>query len=380
VLNRRPTVYVRDANLDYVAQLDFFDSLKWVDAYNFKDSPGGFELTINADDLATTWLRDTGSGIVILDGDSVMFSGYTTKIERQQNSDRSQYIFTGQDDSGLLAQRLAHPQPGSTAPPYSTTEYDTRTGVCSTILRQYVDVNLGASAVTSRKDTRVTLGADPAVGTTVTGNARWQQLSVLLNELATISGGVGYKIRQSGSNLEFQTFAPTDLTDTIIFSVGNGTLATFSYTVESGAGNYVFAGGQNEGTSRTIAEGYDGDSVTRWGRREIFRDARDDSTAALLAASITDELENSSDKASVTFQPIDIGQQQYWTDYQTGDLVTVVIDGVAFQNPVISVECTLNNDGLTVVPTVATPNNFDTLKMTDQIALHNRRIRNLERR
>ena len=377
---RQIEVYVRDRNLNYVAQLDFFEDLTWVDPYNFLDSPGGWTLTIDATDNGVDYLRLAGSGIVILIDGDVAFSGSTKKIERRQDADSNYFIFSGVEDSGLLADRLAHPQPGSSAPPYSSTAYDARTGICSTILRQYVDVNLGSSAVTNRKDSRVTLAADPLAGISVTGQARYQQLNVLLNELATTSGGCGYRIRQSGSNLEFQTFAPTDRTSSVIFSVGNGTLKDYGYTIEAGKGNYVYAGGQNEGVSRTIREGYDGPSIVRWGRKEIFKDQRDVSTTAELDASIVEELENSSDIASVTFSPVDIPQQQFWTHYQTGDKVTVVIDGETFQQPIIEVQCQLNQDGLTVTPTVGTPNNTDTLKLYDNIAKQNKRIRNLERR
>lgn len=374
------TVYARNSSLSYVAQIDFYEKLQWVDIYNFIGSPGGWSLTLNEGDTATDYMRLNGSGITILIDGTVAFSGYTTKIERQQTADVSQYIFSGVDDSGLLASRVAHPQPGSAAPPYNSTAYDTRTGVCSTILRQYVAYNLGASATAARIDPRVTSAADPAVGMSVTGNARWQQLDALLNELATQAGNVGYRIRQSGTNLEFQTFSPTDRTATVIFSVENGTMQDYSYTSEAGSANYIYVGGGGEGTARTIKEGYDGDSIVRWTRKETFKDQRDTTDATTLSNSITEELNAGSDIASVTFQPLDIPQQTYFTHYQLGDKVTVVIDGVSFQESIRQVECTLDQNGLTIIPTVATPNNSDTLKLYDQIASQNKRIRLLERR
>lgn len=248
------------------------------------------------------------------------------------------------------------------------------------MLRQYVAVNLGASAVSARKDPRVTSLADPLVGSTVTGNARLQQLDALLNELATQSGNVGYRIRQSGTNLEFQTFAPTDRTSLVRFSVENGTLQDYSYTSEAGSANYIYVGGGGEGVARTFVEGYDGDSMVRWGRKEIFKDQRDTTDATTLANSIAEELATGSDIASVTFTPKDIPQQTYYTHYRCGDKVTVVIDGVSFQESIREVKCSLDAAGLTITPTVATPNNSDTLKLYDQIASQNKRIKLLERR
>ncbi len=378
--NQNIVVYVRDQNLNYVAQVDFLTEMSWVDKYNFLGSPGGWSLTLNASDLAIDFLRLNGSGVVVLIDDVVAMSGYTTMIERQQNSDVSQYIFSGTTDDGLLASRVAHPQPGSSAPPYSTNTYDTRTGICSTVLRAYVNANLSVGAISSRYDYRVSIGADPIAGTTVTGNARYQQLDVLLNELATQSGGCGYRIRQSGTNLEFQTYAPTDRTSSVIFSAENQTLQDYSYTAQAGTANYIYIGGQGEGTARTIKEGFDGTSIVRWGRKEIFKDQRDTNDTTTLDMSIAEELVTGSDIASVQFTPKDIPQQTYWAHYQTGDKVTVVIDGVSFQENIIEVECTLNEDGLTVRPLVGSPNNTDSLKIYDQIAKQNRRLKNLERR
>jgi hypothetical protein len=379
--DRNIVVYARNSTLGYEAQIDFFESLQWVDIYNPSDGAGGWILNLNEADLATDYLRLPGSGITIVVDDTVAFSGQTKKIERTQNADVSQYVFSGVDDSGLLHDRQAHPQPGTSAPPYSVSAYDTRTGVCSTVLRAYVNANLGVGATSGRYDFRVSLAADPAIGSMVTGNGRWQQLDTLLNELATQSTTpVGYRIRQNGVNLEFQTFAPTDRTSNIIFSVDNGTLQDYGYTSEAGSGNYVYVGGGGEGTARTIREGFDGDSIVRWGRRELFKDQRDTTDPTTLANSITEELANGSDLASVTFTPKDIPQQTYWTHYQPGDKVTVVIDGVSFQEQIRQVECRLDSNGLTVTPTVATPNNTASLKLYDQLSAQNRRLRNLERR
>lgn len=374
-------VYARAADLTYSGQLDFYEELSWADIYN--PSPaGGWSLKINADDPMVDELKKPGSGIaILLDGSSTpAFSGYTTKIEYSKDADLAQYVFSGVDDSGLLASRVAHPQPGTSVPPYSSTAYDTRTGVCSTIMRQYVDVNLGASAVAARKDTRVTSLADPLAGLTVTGNARYQPLDQLLNDLATQSGNIGYRIRQNGTNLEFQTYVPTDRSNEVIFSVENGTIQDYSYTAEAGSANYIYVGGQGEGTLRTIQEGYDGDSIVRWTRKETFKDQRDTNDATTLSNSIAEELAAGSDIATVSFTPKDIPQQTYWTHYRPGDKVTVMIDNVPFQEQIRQVECKLTQAGLTISPTVATPNNSDTLKIYDQLATQNKRIKNLERR
>lgn len=370
-------VYARDHALAPTAQIDFYEELSWVDVFN---GFGGWALTINAADPAVDYLRLQGSGITVKIDGQIAFSGFTTKIERVQEADVSKYVFSGLDDTGLLSYRLAHPQPGTASPPFSSTAYDNRTGICSTVLRAYVNANLGVGAVPERYDFRVSLGADLSIGSTVTGNGRYQQLDVLLNELATQSGNIGYRIRQNGSNLEFQTFEPNDRTDTVKFSTDIGSLSDFSYSAEAGSANFVYCGGQGTGTSRTISVGFDGTSIARWTRKEIFKDQRDTNDATTLQNSINEELANGSDIATVTFTPKDLPQQTYWTHYQTGDRVTVMVDGEPFEETLRQVECSLTpNEGLSIRPTVGTPNNTDTLKLYDRIAKQNKRLKNLER-
>lgn len=374
-------VLVRDSDLNTIAQLDYFESLTWTERHQFYESPGSWELEINAADPATKYLIQPGSGIQVLHKNETMFSGFQTGLIKNRDADLDQYTIKGLDDSGLLARRVVSPQP-ATGPggPYNSQPYDVRTGVASTVMRAYVNANLGPGAIVSRRDPRVTMGPDPGVGSTVTGNGRWQQLCLLLNSLSIQGGGVGYQIRQQDTNLEFQCFAPRDLTSQVVFSEGNGSINSYEYEAESGTGNYIYVGGQGEGTARTIREGSDGNSIIRWGRIENFKDQRDTNVSAELLASIKEELAENSDTFTISFFPIELENQKYFEHYRLGDRVTVVIEDQYFQESISQVTCKLDSTTLTTEVLVGSPNNTKDLDIFDRIRRQNRRLVNLERR
>ncbi len=381
MLNTQYDVYVRSADLTTTAKLDFFESLLWNEKHQPVDNPGAFSLIISADAPAISDLLTPQAGIEIRRGADTVFSGEIRKQKRTRQVSANQYEFTGYSDTDLLNRRVVSPQPSTAAGgPYNSQEYDTRTDLCSTVMIEYVDMNLGPSSIATRRDPRVTLAPDPLVGTTVTGNGRWQKLSTLINELSLQGGNIGYRIRQNDQDLEFETYEPEDLSDIVKFSLENGTLLEYEYEASAGELNYVYVGGGGEGTARVIKEGQDGDAITRWGRTESFKDQRDTSVTADLNSSIAEELATGADTFIVEFEPSDIEDQQYFEHYQLGDIVTVNIEGQTFVEAIREVRCSLNQNGFRATPIISTPNNQNTLKMFDRLTKQNRRLSNLERR
>lgn len=286
----------------------------------------------------------------------------------------------GVDDNIWLAKSLAHPEPASSVPPYSVSEYDVRTGQCSTILRQYVNVNRGPSAIVPRRVPGLALASDPLLGTTVTGRARWQILLDLLKELAVSGGDIGFKVEQSGTALNFTVYQGVDRTATVKFSEDNGTLSAFDYTAEAPDATYIYCGGGGEGTARTIKEGQDADLVAAWGRFEKFRDRRDTTDSTELGQTITEELAESGEKASLSITPIDIPGQTYGVHYGLGDRVTVVIDGTPVQEAIREVTLAYTPDGpQTIKPTIGTVSKPTIVGLFSSVRDALLRTRNLER-
>jgi hypothetical protein len=383
------TIYVRDASLATVAQVDDYQFLDMVPRFN---DIGTWILDMDARVGGAANLLQDGAGIVVTRYDpaakltSTVLSGPVAFRERDfgGDPDRNRLKVKGFDDNVWLLGRIAHPQPTTSAPPYNSQAYDVRTGVCSTVLRQYVDFNLGPSALNVRQVPGLTLAADPGLGPSVTGRARWDPLPDLLRTLALAGGDLGFQIQQVGTGIQFQVYQPVDRSTSVIFSPDLANLAAYDWSEARPKANYIFCGGSGQDTARVIQEGQDSSSVARWGRIEMFRDRRDTAVAAELTQTIGTELLNNQGAVVFSITPQDLPQMSYLTHYNLGDRVTVYNDGIPFSNIIREVHISIGNaggsgGGVFVTPLIGTPGRSDQLQLIDQIRRIQNRLVTLER-
>lgn len=338
-----------------------------------------------ADTDAASLLSAKGAGIIVERNGVVLLSGPVRKLERRWSKDEDDLVAWGPDDTFVLTTRIALPVPSG--PPYSSSAYDVRTGVASTIIRQYVDVNAGPGAVVQRQVAGLALAADPGIGTTVTGRARFHWLIELAQSLAQTGGGLGFRVVQVGTTRQFQVYQPADKTATAIFSRDLDNLAGHEYSLAAAGANYVYAGGGGVGTARTIVEGQDSQSVVDWDRVETFLDRRDTTDPTELQQAITDELAARAQQADIRLSPVDTEGLAFGTDYGLGDKVTAVIDTVPLRDLIRQVNITLTAaDGEVVEPAVGTaalaqvvPTFFASPVVAPRDARADRRLSNLER-
>lgn len=335
-----------------------------------------------------------GQGIIVERNNQIILSGPITDIDYQWDANANAFNLGGVDDTSVLFDRLAPPV--SSGPPYSASAYDVRTGIASTIMRQYVDVNAAAGAVLSRQVPGLILGTpDPLVGSSVTGRARFDNLLALLQSLALAGGDLGFRVVQSETTAEiiFQVYQPSDKTASVIFSPQLGNLRAFRYTAKAADVNYVVVGGGGEGTARTFYEQGDFDSIEYFNRRiEQFRDRRDTSVSGELIQTANEELANGAARTSLQITPIDTEGLAFVSDYSLGDKVTVVANGakrgrtvppsVTIQDIIREISISVNQDGETIEPSVGTPESGrrDLFALFDRIARSESRIDSLERR
>jgi hypothetical protein len=316
----RWTVFVRDAARRRVLQVDDYQSLAMTRHFN---GVGEWQLEAHPASAAGLALVP-GTGIVVLRDGEPWFSGPLRPHRRSWGDQGSRAVFAGPDDMVYLRDRLAYPVP--TGPPYTAAEHDVRTGACSTVLRGYVDANAGPGANPERRVPGLTLAADPLVGGTVTGRARFDGLLDLLQGLAVAGGDLGFRVLQTEAGvLSFEVFAPVDRTVTAVLSPMLGTLRGFEFHVDPPETNYVIVAGQGEGTARAFVERGDSASVLEWGRVESFRDRRDTAVADELYQAADEELAEKAQRAALAATPIDTEQVRYGVDYDLGDRVTVVV-------------------------------------------------------
>lgn len=373
-------LFVRDTALQRVALVEDFQTAEFIGRFN---DVGTWTITLDGRLPAATYLTAPGYGIELVrevDGQTVL-SGPMTKRQRRRGADLNEVVVSGVDDNVWLARRRAHPQPGTAAPPYSSTEYDVRTNTCTTVLDQYVDINAGPGALAVRQVPGLTVPAVLTAGATVTGRARWQVLLTLLQELALAGGDLGFRVRQSGSDLEFRPYEPEDKTGSVVFSLELGNLASYDYDADAPQANYWWVGGGGEGTARTIEHGQSSTSVTTWGRIENFIDRRDTTDTSELEQEIAAAIDEQGERTSLEVVPIDTDGQSYGTHYDLGDIVTVVVEGAEIQEAIREVRIALTPDGpQRTVPVIGTPGRHDVLALFRRVDGIAARTTNLERR
>lgn len=249
-------------------------------------------------------------------------SGPVIRFLREADAGGDFVTVNGVDDMVWLRRRVAHPQPGTAAPPYSSTATDTRTGAASQVIAGYVDRNVGAAAVTARRVPGFSVLTPTAFGGTVKTEARYENLLAFLQPIAD-AANVGMRVRDK----VFECFQPTGQA---MFSIDVGTLAAFASTSEAPESNYVYVGGSGEGAARLIREYASSGSVASWGRSETFVDQRGTSDTATLDQAGAEALASAVQPSKAQLDVVDLPEQQFLTDWNVGDLATVVLGDVVF--------------------------------------------------
>lgn len=313
-------VYARDQAGVRQGEIDDYLDLEMIPAFC---DVGVWTMSLNADAQMAANLMQPGWGIVAVRDGVAIFSGPTDARTFTVDANTNQIELSGFDDNIWLKNRNVSPVPSTMGPSYAAQQSDNRSGVASTIIQQYVNVNLGPGAVTTRRLSGLTLAADPAVGSTVSGVGRWDNLLVFIQTLAT-SGNVGFRITQVGNGLVFSTSAPVDRSASVKFSIELGNLSKFEYSASRPTSNHVFVGGDGDSTSRTILELNDGQSVATWGRIEgDFVSASDTTDTVAMTQSANDALSAGSEQDSLNVTPIDTPNCMYGIHYGLGDIATV---------------------------------------------------------
>jgi hypothetical protein len=370
-------IFARDAALRRTGQVQDFRNLTMPLRFN---RTGAWVLELDVHSPAVPLLGRTDGLIVERDGVTLL-SGPVVGLSRTSDGDRDTVVVNGVDDTVWLERRLALPDPFG--PPYTSAAYDSKQGLAETVLRWYVDRNLGPSATPTRRLPYLTLPADLGRGSTVRGFGRFHTLLELLQPLALAGGDLGFRIVQVDGGLEFQVGVPADRTATAVFSRELGNLAGYNYSVSAPAADYVIVAGQGEGTARAFAEGGTQSDIDVYGRIEQFRDRRDIEDPAVLPQALGEALAEAQPATALSIKPIDTPAVTFGVDYNLGDRVSVLVDGEEIQDIVREVTLTLTPErGEQVTPLVGTPGatSPQALALFARQERLDRRVSNQERR
>lgn len=354
------TVEVRDSSLARVGQILPADLVGFEAALRF-NKVGSWKIALRSDHPLVDTLRAPGSGIIVTGPTGVLLSGPTASAKNTKTADDPTGVWeiVGTDDGVILGERLAYPVPASASLASQTVAYDVRTGKAETVAKAYVDANIGPSAPVARKISALTVDTDLARGSTVVASARFDKLGQLISSLLVLDG-LGFDIRQSGSNLLFEVFAPVDRSASIRMDVDNLRLEKSEYTYQRPEATRVIVAGQGQGAERVFVERSSTESTTAetaWGRRiEVFKDQRNTTD--------TTELQNSGDEIlaaggktleGIKVTPSDDQTMRYGVDWGLGDKVTVVVGSTQIAQVVTEVAIVVTDNGIKIGATVGEP-------------------------
>ncbi len=358
------TVEVRNSDLERVGQLRPDDLVGFTAILRF-NAVGTWQVTLPVGHALAEELRQPGAGIIVSTNSGVLLSGPTTAVITNQDTQDSDgtYTISGVDDSVLLVERLAYPKPTTSDVTAQTVAYDVRTGAAETVMKGYIDANIGPSAPSARKVPGLAMQADAGRGSTVTGNARFETLQEVLTGLADVAG-LGFTIEQSGTGLEFQVFAPTDRSAYVRLDLDNGRLTKSEYSYSQPRSTRVIVGGDGDDQARTFLERSDSTSLaaeTTWGRRiEVFNDQRSTTDTAKLQQAGDEVLaKDGKTQVSVTISPSDDQTMLFGADWYLGDKVTCVVGTAELTAVVTEVGLLISADGVRLGATVGEPRTLD---------------------
>lgn len=352
-------VEVRNSSYARVGQITAADLVgaKFLLRFN---NVGAWNVSLRGDSPIAALLRAGGAGIIVTGPAGTIISGPTTSATLKQSQDDPVGVWeiSGVDDTVILNERLAYPDPVHAADA-QTNEYDSRGGRNSTVIYGFIDRNIGPSAPVARKITNLTLTADTIFGSTVGIDARFESLGQIVRKLAQIDR-LGFEIMQVGTNLVFTVFQPQDLSASIRMDIANNRLESSEYTYTAPTLTRAIVAGQGEGMDRTLIEVTTSNSTaaeSTWGRRiEQFVDGRSSNDTANLTDVGTSILnENGFTISAISVTPTDIDTMRYQLDWNLGDTVAVVVNSDTITQIVQEVGISIESDGVRIIATVGYP-------------------------
>ncbi|MFG2209948.1 siphovirus ReqiPepy6 Gp37-like family protein [Streptomyces sp. NPDC091682] len=342
-------VEVRDKALTRVGAIPA--DLLTLEAEDIHNNVGTWKLSINAEHPLATVLSTPGAGIIVTGPSDVLFSGPVTRTENASTATDplGTLKVEGVDDTVILSDMLAWPDPGNGDAATQGFAFDERTDRAETLMHAYVNANCGPGAPINRRRPELIMGANGAGGSILSKSARFQQLGELCKELAE-PAGLGFRIVQRGANLVFETYAVADRTKEARLGVVNNTLAGQRVSVSTPQRTRVIVGGDGDGSNRLFVGVDSADSIaaeTDWGRRiESFIDERSSTDMAALTQKGTEALaDGGATLRAAQAVPMEDSALDFGRDWFLGDKVSVLVGDAEMTAVVTGMVLKVDSDG-----------------------------------
>lgn len=359
------TVEVRDVSLKRLGMIDPEDitDLKLIKRFN---NIGSWSMSLPVEHPAAVDLQQPGAGLLVTGPNNriLMSGGTITNTHKETVKDPIGTVsLQGSDDMIHLGDGNAWPQPSNSNVSTQLYSHDIRQGAAESVIRAYVNANIGPGSPASRRINSIILSNDLGRGSQVIGRARFDQLGKLLSPLAS-SGGVAFDMVQQGTKILFYVYVPQDKTGLIRMDIDNDMIETAEYGFGAPTATRAIVAGQGQGEERSFIMVTSSDSAASeaaWGRKpEVFKDRRDTDDPVELDQSGHEIVDTGAKMVtSLSVKPSDEVTMVYGEDWFLGDRVTVTVDEQELTAIVTESIISIGQDGVRTAATIGDPIGFD---------------------
>lgn len=326
---------ILDNALNFIGIIDDFSSVVINRKYADIES---IVITINANKTNTPYLV-SGNYVFVDDKFNKVFRIYNTK--KVLNTKGITLTITGYSVMQIFKQRITIPTVGS--------ETESHTDYIENIIKAYITNNCITSSDSGMNIPILSVANNHNLGSNITDSTRYKNLYDEVIRLTAIDD-LGFKshLDTSLKKIVFDIYVGKDKTTSntvgnnpVIFSPDFDNLleATVEIT-ETTVQNYAIVGGSGEGTARIIKSV--SDNTTCLDRHVFFIDASDLTTDAELTTKGQSQLILPSYYITAVINPN--ANVKYEADYDIGDKVSVVVDGLQLDTRIVEITETYQNN------------------------------------
>lgn len=267
------------------------------------------------------------------------------------------------DDLAYIAGYKTYPDPTVPATAQTVASYVRSAVGAETIIRDLVNLNCGPGALVPRQIPHLVLGTVAGAGTTCNVTTRFEPVLDACRTVALAGGNIGFRTVQVGQTIEFQVYAPRDLSGSARFSRGLGNLRAVSYKQSAPTLTTALVAGSGNAENRIISEVSDATATSTWWRIEEVVNQSDTGDSSQLAQAGQVALAQGAAPVELATVTIDIPDgpdgpgQIAGRDFDLGDRVSVEpLPGFAVTDLVRSIQLQATpKDGEYVTSVVGSP-------------------------
>lgn len=327
-------------------------SINEVGNFSITFPAGEYDKYIDLDSIIEIWITRAHTP-------KRLFVGFARKFLYWDDNDGVEHLqISGPEITEVLRKMIVAYKAG--------TSKSSKTGYSDDVCKQIVREALTASSTDTTRSIAglgFSVASDYSDGASITKGFSYANVLETIQEIASASKEAGSDLYfdiligddQTSTTFTFQTFIglmgvdrSTSGDNRITFSKEDGNLQnsvlTLDYTDEV---NYIYAGGQGEGTSRLLIEVSDTDRISKspWNRRELFVDARDQELESGVTTRANAALNSGKPYKQLEGYLIDTPNQRFGVEWNFGDKVAIEKNGQTYDAIVKAYKLELMEDG-----------------------------------